>query len=186
MRAFGILKSAAFFIFLLIAATSSRAGAAEIKLLGPFSLRALLPEPLPQFEKSSGHKVRVGYDTPGAIAKRLVAGEAADVAIVSPKLNEDLHQFAFLLMASRVEIAKADGCCRSEVCRPIRGIISCHLPACCLGPYVGAESEMTIDDPFVERVKPLHAESNARSKFNRTGLRTKLLLSTSSRPQTVT
>jgi molybdate transport system substrate-binding protein len=78
-------QSVAFFGLLLLAATPSTARAAEIKLLGPFSLRALLPELLPQFEKSSGNKVTVGYATPGAIAKRLVEGEAVDVAIVSPQ-----------------------------------------------------------------------------------------------------
>jgi hypothetical protein len=42
---------------LLVAATPSPVRAAEIKLLSPFSFRALLPDLLPQFEKSSGHKV---------------------------------------------------------------------------------------------------------------------------------
>ena len=96
----------AFFGLLLLAATPSAARAAEIKLLGPFSLRALLPELLPQFEKSSGHKVTVGYATPGAIAKRLLEGEAVDVAILSPQLNEDLQKQGKLVAGSRVEIAK--------------------------------------------------------------------------------
>src|SRR5690349_1957160 len=99
-------QSVAFFGLLLLAATPFTARAAEIKLLGPFSLRALLPELLPQFEKSSGNKVTVGYATPGAIAKRLVEGEAVDVAIVSPPLNEDLQKQGRLLTTSRVEIAK--------------------------------------------------------------------------------
>jgi molybdate transport system substrate-binding protein len=99
-------QSVAFFGLLLLAATPSTARAAEIKLLGPFSLRALLPELLPQFEKSSGNKVTVGYATPGAIAKRLVEGEAVDVAIVSAQLNEDLQKQGRLLAAGRVEIAK--------------------------------------------------------------------------------
>src|SRR5690348_16294154 len=80
------------FLSLLLTVAPSSAHAAEIKLLGPFSLRALLPELLPEFETSSGHKVTVGYATPGAIAKRLVEGEAVDVAIVSPQLNEDLQK----------------------------------------------------------------------------------------------
>ena len=80
--------------------------AAEIKLLGPVSLRVLLPGLLPQFEKSSGHKVTVGYATLGAITKRVIEGEAVDVAIVSPAQNEELQKQGKLLAGSRVEIAK--------------------------------------------------------------------------------
>jgi molybdate transport system substrate-binding protein len=91
---------------LLIAAAPSPATAAEIKLLGPVSLRVVLPSLLPQFEKSTGHKVTVGYATLGAITKRLVEGEAADVAMVSPAQNEELQKQGKLLTGRRAEIAK--------------------------------------------------------------------------------
>src|SRR4029450_11627068 len=103
---FSFVASAAFSSLLLIAAAPSLAQAAEIKLLGPVSLRVVLPSLLPQFEKSSGHKVTVGYDTLGAITKRLVEGEAIDVAMVSPAQNEDLQKQGKLLAGSRAEIAK--------------------------------------------------------------------------------
>ncbi len=98
--------SAAIVAFLLVAAPQSPARADDITLLGPFSLRAFLPDFLPQFEKSSGHKVTVGYATLGAITKRLMDGEAADVAMVSPEQNEELQKQGKLLPGSRVEIAK--------------------------------------------------------------------------------
>jgi molybdate transport system substrate-binding protein len=90
----------------LVATATSRARADEIKLLGPFSLRLVLPSVLPQFEKSSGHKVVLGYATLGAITKRLIDGEAADVAMVSPEQNEELQKQGKLLASSRVEIAR--------------------------------------------------------------------------------
>ena len=100
------VASTAFSSFLLAAATLTPAHADEIKLLGPFSLRAVLPDLLPQFERSSGHKVTVGYATLGAITKRLVEGEAADVAMVSPIQNEELQKQNKLLVGSGVEIAR--------------------------------------------------------------------------------
>ena len=103
---FAAVASVAFSSLLLVAATPSPAHAAEIKLLGPVSLRALFPDLLSQFEKSSGHKVTVGYATLGAITKRLVEGEAVDVAMVSPAQNEDLQKQGKLLAGSRTEIAK--------------------------------------------------------------------------------
>ena len=90
---------------LLVAAAPSPA-AAEIKLLGPVSLRVVLPSVLPQFENSSGHKVTVGYATLGAITKRLVDGEAADVAMVSPAQHEELQKQGKLLAGTRTEIAR--------------------------------------------------------------------------------
>jgi molybdate transport system substrate-binding protein len=91
---------------LLVAAAQSPAHAAEIKLLSPVSLRVLLPDLLRQFEQSSGHKVAVDYATLGAITKRLVEGEAADVAMVSPEQNGELQKQGKLLEGSRMEIAK--------------------------------------------------------------------------------
>jgi molybdate transport system substrate-binding protein len=103
---FAAVASVTFIGLSLVAATPSPAHAAELKLLGPVSLRVVLPSLLPQFEKSSGHKVTVGYDTLGAITKRLVEGEVVDVAMVSPAQNEELQKQSKLLMGSGVEIAK--------------------------------------------------------------------------------
>src|SRR4051794_27162675 len=100
------VASAAFFGLLLAAATPSPAGAAEIKLFSPFALRALLPELLPQFDKSSGHKVTVEYATLGATTERLLKGEAADVALVSAAQIEELQKQGKVLANSGVEIAK--------------------------------------------------------------------------------
>jgi molybdate transport system substrate-binding protein len=91
---------------LLIAATPSTARAAEISLLGPASFRVLFPKLLPQFEKSSGHKVTAGYAPLGVITERVIKGEAVDVAIVSGKQNEELQKQGKLLAGSRVEIAR--------------------------------------------------------------------------------
>ena len=103
---FSVIANVAFSSLLLVAAAPSPAHAAEIKLLGPVSLRAVLPTLLPQFEKPSGHQVSVGYATLGAITKRLIEGEAADVAMVSPEQNEELQKQGKLLAGSRAEIAR--------------------------------------------------------------------------------
>jgi molybdate transport system substrate-binding protein len=103
---FSFVANAAFSSLLLIAATPSQAQAAEIKLLGPVSLRVVLPSLLPQFEKSTGNKVTVGYATLGDITKRLIEGEIADVAMVSPEQNAELEKQGKLLAGTHVEIAR--------------------------------------------------------------------------------
>jgi molybdate transport system substrate-binding protein len=94
----------AFFAF---AMTPVQTIAAEIKLLGGTSMRVLLPELLPQFEKCSGHTVTVEYGTLGAIADRVSKGEPADVAIVTSEQNEKLQKEGTLLAGSRAELARA-------------------------------------------------------------------------------
>ncbi len=91
---------------LLVTASQSPARAADLTLLGPFSFRAFLPEVLPQFEKSSGHKVTASYDTLGATTKRLAEGEIVDVAMVSPEQNQELQKQGKLLADSSAEIAR--------------------------------------------------------------------------------
>ncbi len=103
---FAAVASVVFSGLLLIAATPSLARAAEVKLLGPASFRVLFPELLPQFEKSSGHKVTAAYAPLGVITERVIKGEAVDVAIVSGKQNEELQKQGKLLAGSRVEIAQ--------------------------------------------------------------------------------
>jgi molybdate transport system substrate-binding protein len=103
---FAAVARVAFSSFLLVAATPSAARAAEIKLVGPVSFRALLPDLLPQFEKASGHKVTVDYATVGAIVDRVMKGEAVDVVIVSGSQNEELQNKGKLLVGSRAEVAR--------------------------------------------------------------------------------
>src|ERR1051326_8201303 len=96
----------AFSSLLLMAATSSPARAAEIKLLGPASFRVLFPKLLPEFEKSSDDNVTAGYAPLGVITERVIKGETVDGVIVSGKQNEELQKQGKLLAGSRVEIAQ--------------------------------------------------------------------------------
>jgi molybdate transport system substrate-binding protein len=91
---------------LLAAVWPSPARAADVAALAPVSFRVLFPDLLAQFEKSSGHKVTVGYAPLGVITERVIKGEANDVAIVSPAQNEQLQKQGKLLTESPVEIAR--------------------------------------------------------------------------------
>ena len=92
--------------YFAVAMSPFQATAADIKLLGGASMRVLLPELLPQFEKSSGHKVTVEYGTLGAITDRVMKGEAADLVIVTGDQNEKLQKEGKVLAGSRAELAK--------------------------------------------------------------------------------
>ena len=74
-------------LFLVAGAVS--ASAAEIKLLTAGAMRAVVMELLPDFETRSGHKITLDNATAGTLAKRIEAGEAFDVAIITPKVIAD-------------------------------------------------------------------------------------------------
>jgi molybdate transport system substrate-binding protein len=60
---------------------------------------------LPQFQKASGHTVKIDYGTAGAIAGRIQAGEPADVVIVSRVQLERLEGQGKVAPGSRVNVA---------------------------------------------------------------------------------
>jgi len=84
----------------------STARAAEIKLLCAVALQPAMVALIPDFEKSSGHKVTTAYGTAGAVADRVQKGEAADIVISSVPLIDQLQAQGKVVAGSRVNIAK--------------------------------------------------------------------------------
>src|SRR5215471_8062383 len=85
---------------------STPARAAEVKLLCAVALQPAMVTLIPDFEKSSGHKVTIAYGTAGAVADRVQKGEAADIVISAPPLIDQLQAQGKVVAGSRVIIAK--------------------------------------------------------------------------------
>jgi molybdate transport system substrate-binding protein len=90
---------------LLIASGNSIAGATEIKVLSAVALRPVLTELVPQFERSSGHKLTIEYGAAGMIADRVQKGEVADATITPVAQIEDLQKQGKIVAGSRTDIA---------------------------------------------------------------------------------
>ena len=63
---------------------------ATIRLFVSNSLRGVLGELVPQFERASGHTVSISYDPAKVMMERIARGETADVAIIGGAAIEDL------------------------------------------------------------------------------------------------
>src|SRR5437764_7089408 len=87
-------------------AAGNTARAAEIKILCAVALQPGMIELIPDFEISSGHKITITYGTAGAVADRIQKGEAADIAISSGPLIDQLQAQGNVAAGSRVNIAK--------------------------------------------------------------------------------
>ncbi|MBI1991263.1 MAG: substrate-binding domain-containing protein [Betaproteobacteria bacterium] len=92
--------------FLLVATASGVANAAEIKVLSAVGVKPVMIELIPQFEQSSGHKVKVDYGTVGALVDRVQKGEGADVVIVSGPQIDVLEKQGKVASGSRVDFTK--------------------------------------------------------------------------------
>jgi molybdate transport system substrate-binding protein len=93
-------------IMLSAAAASPGAAAAEIKVLTAGAFKQVLLALLPDFEKQTGHQVRVDNDTVGAVAKRIEAGENFDLAILTPAAINALADKGRLAAGSRKDLAR--------------------------------------------------------------------------------
>jgi molybdate transport system substrate-binding protein len=89
----------------LLVATSP-ALAAEIKVLTTGAFKPVIEALVPSFEAETGHKVTVQNDTAGAVARRVEAGEAFDLLVLTPGGLAELAKKGRLADARPTELAK--------------------------------------------------------------------------------
>jgi molybdate transport system substrate-binding protein len=93
-------------MLLCACAAANHLSAAELKILSPGATEGAFKELIPQFEKTSGHKITIEYGPVGALAARVKKGEAVDVAILSEPATEELRKQEKLVAGSEVVIAR--------------------------------------------------------------------------------
>jgi molybdate transport system substrate-binding protein len=104
-RALSVVQIAACAVVAL-ATMVSPGRAAELTLLADVALQSAMEELMPEFEKASGHTVKVAYATSAANTERVRKGERADLAIVSAEQWDSLRRDGKLSPGSRVIIAR--------------------------------------------------------------------------------
>jgi molybdate transport system substrate-binding protein len=82
------------------------AAAAEIKVLTAGAMKSVVLALQGGFESASGHRLVVDNDTAGGLLKRIEAGEAFDMAIITPSAIDSLIGKGKVADGSRVAIAK--------------------------------------------------------------------------------
>jgi len=83
------------------------AQAAEIKVLSGNGARAAVAELAEQFERASGHTVRVVFAVNPEVKRRIDAGEAFDVAVLNPPVLDALIKEGRLVRETRSVIGRA-------------------------------------------------------------------------------
>jgi molybdate transport system substrate-binding protein len=90
----------------IVATTPGVAAAAEIKVLVTTAMKAALDELAAAFERTTPHRLVVGYGPSGALAKRIAAGETADLVVFAGGVDELIAQ-GKVAPADRTDIARA-------------------------------------------------------------------------------
>jgi molybdate transport system substrate-binding protein len=80
--------------------------AADLKVLSAGALKPLVLAMAPAFERETGHRLVVDGDTAGALARRVQAGEAFDVLIVTRAGIDQLAQAGKVAADSAVSLAR--------------------------------------------------------------------------------
>jgi molybdate transport system substrate-binding protein len=77
----------------------------EITVMTSIALNSALDEMAPQYERASGNKLKITYSLIADIRKRVLAGETADVIMLSRPAMEDLEKQDKFASGSMVNVA---------------------------------------------------------------------------------
>lgn len=81
---------------------------AEIKVFSAGAVEGPLEVLIHDFERDTGHKVQVTFNTVGAIQSKLKAGEKPDLAVLSAPAIEALAKEGLVDAASRADLGRAE------------------------------------------------------------------------------
>ena len=96
-------------LFATIVCMSPTGGAvaAEIKVLSTLGMKEVLDELGPRFERATGHKLAITFDSSGGVVKRIQGGQAADVAITSRQGVEGFLKDGAAPAGGAVQVARS-------------------------------------------------------------------------------
>jgi molybdate transport system substrate-binding protein len=93
--------------FALLLAYGALAEGAEIKILAASAMRGPINELSSDFERAVGHKLLIQYDAVGVLKRKIDAGEAFDVAILTPSLIDDLVKTGKVAADTYTDVARS-------------------------------------------------------------------------------
>lgn len=90
----------------LLAAVAARVDAAEIKVMSAGAMKTIVTELGAEFTRETGHTLALTTGTVGQLRDKILAGEAADVVVMSDTAIDQLIGQGHLARGSRVDIAR--------------------------------------------------------------------------------
>jgi len=97
---------AAWVIVVIALVIPVRTRADTLTVLCSNGLRAVMQDVVPEFERATGHQVRVSFSVSAELKKRIDGGEQFDLAVLTPALIDDLVSHGIIAGATRQAIAR--------------------------------------------------------------------------------
>ena len=94
-------------IALLTVLAWGAAHADEIRLLSTVGMQPAVPELLAQFERSTGHTVKVTWGLAAVLKQQFADGTPADVLLLTSPLIDDLAKQGKVAAGSKVDVARS-------------------------------------------------------------------------------
>jgi molybdate transport system substrate-binding protein len=107
----------------LLLVSGREAFAAELNVLAAGAVESILRDMVGAFEKESGHTLKITYAPVGALRDKIVAGEPADLTIVTPVIIDQLQAKGAVRLDSRTDLGRVGGgiAVRRDAPRPAIG-----------------------------------------------------------------
>ena len=86
---------------------ASRAGAAEITVIGSTAMTEFIEAVIPMFEHDSGHKVKASFLSGSLLPVKVKEGAPADIIITTPDSVDDLVKAGKVVAGSRVDFIRS-------------------------------------------------------------------------------
>jgi molybdate transport system substrate-binding protein len=93
----------------LLVAHAAPARGDELRVLAAGATESTLLDVVASFEARSGHTVKIVFGAVGLLRDRVLAGEPADLVIVTPAIIEQLEARALVRPGSRVDVGSVGG-----------------------------------------------------------------------------
>jgi molybdate transport system substrate-binding protein len=104
-----LLRGAKATILALLLARGVPAIADDLVVLAAGATESTVRDVVGTFERESGHKVALSFGAVGKLRDRILAGERADVVIVTPVIIEQLGARGLVRAGSRVDLGQVGG-----------------------------------------------------------------------------
>jgi molybdate transport system substrate-binding protein len=101
------LIAAALNVGAMLLANGGAAMAADVVVIGTTSVQPTLEKLAPQFERATGHKLRLTFGTSAPLQRQIEAGEPFDLAILVPASIDALIKAGKVIPETRINVARS-------------------------------------------------------------------------------
>jgi molybdate transport system substrate-binding protein len=87
--------------------TANAAGAAEVNVIASTAMREVLEELVPMFERTSGHKVVLNFQSGALLPVKVKEGAQADLVVTTPATIDDLVAAGKVVANTRIDFVRS-------------------------------------------------------------------------------